>query len=145
VFISGAGTVSKVLIDHNQVTNNGHVDGIDVNTPDATSTPSAGVTITNNTVSTAASGANGIDLTPHQSATACFNVTGNNASTAAAGLEAIFLSQSGSAAVSLEQRSSTSTSALTVLQNNNTATTASAIFVSGTVSVVSNGSCATPP
>jgi hypothetical protein len=149
VFLSGKGTVSKVLIDGNNVTNNGNFDGIFVNTPDNLSTPTLNVTITNNTVATAASGFAGLDLTPHQSATACFNVTGNTASTVATPPAppnpAIFLSQGDSATVRLEQRNSTSTTALTVLQNNNPATTGTSIQVLGTINVVSNGFCATPP
>jgi hypothetical protein len=147
VFLSGSGTVSNVLIDGNKITNNGDFDGLNVNTPDSGSTPTIGVTITNNTVATTTAGPNGanaIDLTPHQSATACFNVTGNTASTASA-LDAILLSQGGSAAVTLEKGGSTSTNAQTVLQNNNPLSTQSTIQVFGTVTVVSNGSCATPP
>ncbi|MBV9580459.1 MAG: hypothetical protein JO057_17900, partial [Chloroflexi bacterium] len=142
-YLSGKGTVSNVLINNNTVSNNGQFDGINVNTPDSGSTPTLNVTLTNNKVTTAASGANGIDLTPHQSATACFNVTGNNATTNASGLLGIFLAQFGSATVTLEQGSSSSTDPTTVLNANNTSVPAAQ--ATGTITVSSTARCSTPP
>jgi hypothetical protein len=144
-FLSGKGTVSKVLINRNSVTSAGEFDGIFVNTPDSGSTPNVNATVTNNTVhiTNSTTGAEAIDLAPHQSATACFNVTGNTATTATTGLDGISMTQAGSASVSLEKGVSTSTTASGVLTDNNP--NAVAIFTFGTIGIVSNGVCATPP
>ena len=57
--LSGAGAVSRLLISGNTVNNNGQFDGVNVNTPDSGTSPNFSVTVTNNHVTTAASGVNG--------------------------------------------------------------------------------------
>jgi hypothetical protein len=147
VFLSGNTTTSNVLLNLNNVTTAGTSDAIFVDTPDTSSTPHMNVTLTSNTVTVTDSvnGSDAINLAPHQSAVACFNVTGNHATTAAsvAGVKGIFMSQTGSATVSLEKGTSTSSAATTVLTDNNPASTPISTF--GTITTVANGTCATPP
>ena len=143
-FFSGAGTVSKVVISGNTVVNNGLFDGINVNTPDANSSPNMAITVTNNNVTTSVNGVNGINLNARQSSTACFNVLQNT--TAAPSGIGIQLREVSPATVNLEKGTSTSNVADTVLHDNNPAATGSTnTFVTGTVAVVNNGTCAVPP
>ena len=67
------------------VNNNGLLNGIHVDTPgDAGTSPNFSVTVTNNNVTTAATGINAISLNAERNSTACFNVLSNT--TAAPGI-----------------------------------------------------------
>jgi hypothetical protein len=143
-FLSGAGAVSRLLISGNTVNNNGQFDGVNVNTPDSGTSPNFSVTVTNNRVTTAASGVNGINLNARQSSSACFNVLQNT--TAAPSGIGIQVREVSPATARLERGASASSDAATVLAANNPAAGGSPpTFVVGTVTVVNNGTCATPP
>ena len=126
---SGTGAVSKLQISGNTVTNNGQFDGIHVNTPDTGSSPNFSVTMTNNNVTTAASGVNAINLNACQSSTACFNVQSNTMQ-APSGI-GVQVRQVSPATASLERGSSASNALSTVLTANNPAANGSTSDVRG--------------
>jgi hypothetical protein len=74
VRLSGCNTLSSLLIDGNTVVNNGQGDGISVTTPDANTSPSAAVQVTDNTVTMSATGLDGIHLAVSQPPVTCLSV-----------------------------------------------------------------------
>ena len=161
---SGTGTVQHVKIDGNNITNNGTGNGIFVATPDNGSSPNYTAIVTNNIinqafVATAGSGAgNGIEGTAFRG-TGVFKVEGNTVNftningNSGNDLDGIFLVQSNngsttSGTASLERGGSASNTASVVLAANNPNAHASpggpATFVSGTFTVVNNGTITLP-
>jgi large repetitive protein len=161
---SGTGTVQHVKIDGNTITNNGTGNGIFVATPDNGSSPNYTAIVTNNNitqafVATAGSGAgNGIEGTAFRG-TGVFKVEGNTVNftningNSGNDLDGIFLVQSNngtttSGTASLERGGSASNTASVVLAANNPNAHASpggpATFVSGTFTVVNNGTITLP-
>ena len=115
-----------------------------MNTPDAGTSPNFHVTVTNNNASIGADGVNAINLNARQSSTACFKVEGNT--TAAPSGIGVQVRQVSPATASLERGGSASNTASVVLDDNNPAAAGSTpTFVAGTVTVVNNGTCLTPP
>ena len=152
-FLSGG--TSHLLIDGNTVINNGQSNGINVGTPDDPSGPNFTAIVTNNTVTNGGSAANGISLSADVTgpgATAVFKVEGNTVNWSAPSinnLDGIFLNQFGTSTVSLERGISASNNAAIVLAANNPNSHASgaggaATTVSGTVTVVNNGTITLP-
>jgi CSLREA domain-containing protein len=138
VLFSGTAAPSTVQICSNNITNNGQFDGVNVNTPDSGTSPNFKVTVNNNTVNSAASASNAINLNGRQSSTALFKVQSNTTS-APSGI-GIQVREVSPATVNLEQGSS-SGSASTVLAANNPLAVGSPgfnTFVTGTVGVVAN-------
>jgi VCBS repeat-containing protein len=143
ISFSGTGSSSALLISGNTVTHNGLQDGIHVDTPNAGTSPNFSVTVTNNNV-TAPNGVNAISLNARQSSIACFNVLSNT--TAAPNGNGVQVRQVTPGVVRLERGGSASNTASVVLAANNPAAGGSTpTSVAGTVSVVNNGTCATPP
>jgi len=140
---------ANIMITNNTVFENstgGVSRGIFVDTPDASSLPNFSATVTSNTVHIYdnATGLQGIAVQGRQSSTACYDVRNNVVdfpNGVPAGVNGIRIRQTSPATVNLAQGSSGSTVAATVLANNNTATADSV----GTVNVVPNGACLTPP
>jgi cytochrome c2 len=136
-FFSGTNAPSHVTVSGNNVTNNGNFDGINVNTPDAGSSPHFEVKVVNNTITSAATAVNGIGLNARQSSTAVFKVEGN---TSTSGHD-VRVREVSPATASLETGTSSGTAAAVLAANNPGAPTTS---VSGTVTVVANGTGSYP-
>jgi CSLREA domain-containing protein len=142
---SGTGAPSSVQICDNNITNNGQFDGIHVNTPDSGTSPNFSVSVNNNVVNNAASATNAINLNGRQSSTALFHAQGNT-TTAPSGI-GIQVREVSPATVNLERGISASSTASTVLSNNNPAAAGSpATFIVGAVTVVNNtlAGCSSP-
>jgi hypothetical protein len=141
LLFSGAGAISHVRIDGNNITNHGPFDGININTPDSGTSPNFTAVVTNNTVTNDATSTNAINLNARQSSTAVFKVEGNT--TTAPGNIGIQVRQVGSATVSLERGGSASNDPAVVLPANNpNATGTFPTNIAGTVAVVANSASA---
>lgn len=141
---------ANILIDNNTVTQNstgGVSRGIFVDTPDNNTIPSYTVTVTNNTVHVGdgAGGVNGIALQCRRGS-GCFDVRGNTVDFPNGNTGSIFglrVRQAAPGALNLERGAEALASPpLTVLNTNNPATT-NEVF--GTITVVDNNACLTPP
>ncbi|MBL7781790.1 MAG: hypothetical protein JNM22_11280, partial [Saprospiraceae bacterium] len=140
---------ANILIDNNMVTQNstgGASRGILVDTPDNSTMPSFTATVTNNTVSVQdnANGVTGIVVQARKSSTGCFDVRNNTVTFpngTPGGVFGLRVRQSDSGTANLEQGISSGVAAGVLAANNPGSTTE----VLGTVNVVANNFCQTPP
>ena len=145
-FGSGAGTPMNVEIANNTVNHQSSLSGIFVDTPDSGSTPILNALITNNTVNSNATGSHAILAQDRRAGSGlCVKaqsntVTGINT----ASFSGVRVRQATSGTVNLDQGTSGSGVALTVLQDNNPAGLVTSAGTAGTVTVVASGTCSAP-
>ena len=153
IFIAPTSTVGQIstaniLVQNNNITENstmGVSRPIEINTPDANTSPSFTVSVIGNTASVGDNvGGVGIQVAARQSSAGCFDIRNNTVTFpngTPPGVFGLRARQAGSATANLEQGAS-SGSAATVLAANNPGSTTEVL---GTVNVVSNSTCQSPP
>jgi len=132
---------ARLRFDGNSIVHNSTLSGINVNTPDTSTSPKMDSTVTNNSVAvTNATGLQAVDVATRQSGDGCSSIGGNTATTAG-GAAALRARQVAPALHDLEQSAVCAGAPAAVLACRNPASTTEIL---GTLTVTAVGSCLTP-